>query len=909
MKLQLLDADYDMVNNNPVIRLYCKDSDGNTKCVFYEKFLPYFYVLPKDKEKTKQNLRDDYEGEIKKIEEEKKYLPNGYTENKSNVLKITNTNPSMVPKIRQYLEERGLIEEAYEADILFKYRFMADMGLKGMGWIEVEGNHVKTDTVKAPVIKADKIKPLDIMEHAPLRYLAFDIECLQQENDRPVDMEKDPIIMISISFHPKYNGDSDLVLVAKPGRNHGTLHFSDEKEMLKKFLDIIGLYDPDMLIGYNIENFDLPYIVKRLEVLGMDRKFGRNQKTVFSRSIGQFTRTDVSGRAVIDPYMILKNNPVIRLKRYNLDTVAKDLLGEEKVDVNFEEMEKLWKSNGKGLTKFIEYCRKDSDLVMKLVTKKGIIDEYFELSRLSGVLLKDSMGGQTTKIDNRLLREFNQQDVLLPCKPSGETIKQRKKQREREGLKGGLVLEPEKGLHTDGCVDVLDFKSLYPSIMRTFNICPTTLLLDDKKLRKDGRRRSVPQTHDSPTGGKFVKQEIKQGIVPQILGDLVDTRTEVKKQMNKEEDKNKKQVLKAKQLAIKIFANAMYGYMGFVGTRIYRTEMANSITSFGRYIIEKTKELVEKNFNLKVVYGDTDSVMIKANTKNLDEAKKIGDEVSGFISKELPGYLELEFEKCFRSFLILTKKRYAAWQFEKKGEEWKDKIGMKGIETVRRDWCSLVERTMNKVIKKILKQGDIKNSIRHVQSVVKEVYEGKCSLDDLAVVKGVTKRVEDYDGVLPHIELAKKINRRNPSKKITPGNRLPFVIIKGNQMLSKRAEHPDYVRERGYEIDSDYYVNYQLLPPLERIFSSIGVQRNELIGKGRQFNLLETVNNKSSVKNRDVSIDQNPKTKVIKTLDNFVCNDCKRNFNAPPLTGRCECGGEIFASGAGNIGKYIAIEK
>lgn len=901
MELQLLDADYDMVNNKPIIRLYCKNRNGKTKCVFVEGFLPYFYVLTKDKKRVKESLKD-YEAEIKKIKETYRYLPDGYRKRKTSVLKITNTNPSMVPKLRNFLKENGLVEKTYEADILFKYRYMADKGLKGMGWLEVEGEPEKTSVVDPPVIKARKVKPINRMDYAPLKYMAFDIECLPEEKDRMVDAEKDPIILISLSFSPEYNGKKDLVLAAKPGKNNGTYHFSTEKEMMKKFIDLIKDYDPDILTGYNIEKFDLPYIVKRLEILGLDRKFGRNTKTVFTRTFGQNTKTDVPGRAVADPYIVLKdksqNNPAFRFRRYNLNTVAREILEEEKKDVEYEEMKKLWRSNGKGLTKFIEYCRKDSELAMKLVTEGGVINEYFEVSRLSGVLLKDSMGGQTTKIDNRLLREFNKKDVLLPCRPSSETVRGRKKQREREGLKGGLVLEPQKGLHTDGCIDVLDFKSLYPSIMRTFNICPTTFLSDGKKPKGSS-------FHDSPTGAKFTKE--KEGIIPKILGDLVDNRTEVKKQMAKERNKSKKGILKSRQIALKLLANAIYGYMGFVGTRIYKVEVANSITSFGREIIKKTKELVEKK-GYEVVYGDTDSVMIRTNTRNLDKAKEIGDKVSAFVSRKLPGYLELEFDKCFRSFLILTKKRYAGWQFKKEDGEWKNKIAMKGIETVRRDWCELVENTMADVISTILKKGDVKNAIKYVQKVVKDVYEGRVPLEKLAIVKGITKSLKDYEGVLPHIELAKKINRRDPSNRVIPGNRLPFVILEGNKMLSKRAEHPEYVRKNGLKLDSSYYVNYQLLPPLERIFSSIGVQKSELLGKGRQFNLVEMMNNKSDVKNRDVSVKTEPAERVIKNFEGFVCRGCKKNYKRTPLIGRCDCGGEIYASGAGNLGKYIAVK-
>jgi DNA polymerase elongation subunit (family B) len=208
---------------------------------------------------------------------------------------------------------------------------------------------------------------------------------------------------------------------------------------------------------------------------------------------------------------------------------------------------------------------------------------------------------------------------------------------------------------------------------------------------------------------------------------------------------------------------------------------------------------------------------------------------------------------------------------------------------------------MNVVLNIILKEGDVKKAIAFVQGEVNNINGGTVDLNKLTVTKSITKGVDRYEGILPHIELAKKLRDRNPSEPPTAGSRISYIIIRGNQMLSKRAEDPDYIRDRGLKIDSVYYVENQLIPPLERIFSVIGVDKGELMGKGRQCNLKNLLN----PMDRNHKIETPPEKTVIDSLEGFLCRECKRNFRRVPLLGRCECGGEIFAFGNGNLGGLV----
>ncbi len=887
MELQIFDADYTMLNDRPVIRIFSKDKSGRTFCIFVKDYLPYFYALG-DENKIKERLKK-FEGEVQKIEKVKKFSPVGYQKEKTEVLKITCKNPSKVPVIRESVGCR-----VFEADILFKYRFFSDKRINGMNWVEVEGNFVKTNTVSCTGIEAEKIKPLEKDENAPMKIMSIDIET-ETPTERMPEADKDSIIMISLAFSEKYKNQKDLVLLSKhiplnPGQKN-TLCMENEKKMLERLKDIINDFDPDIITGYNIQNFDMPFIVGRMDKLGIKKDMGRaKDKNVFCSKHGYLSTTIITGRVVADSYQIIKKD--FSFKSYKLDDVAEKLIGKRKIDISYRDFKKLWNGRKEDIQKLVDYSRKDAVLALELIEKKNLLDKYIALSRVSGTLLQDALnGGESIRIENLLLREFNKRDILFPTKPTEGEVVERAKKREKSELKGGLVLDPKVGLHTDGYILVLDFKSLYPSIIRTYNICPTTLLKKDMDV----------EYNESPIGTRFVKSEVREGILPYLLEKLINQRADVKKEMYKEKDPDKKRILYAKQWALKILANAFYGYTGYLRAKTYVMEVANTITAFGRELLQKTRREII-NMGYEVIYGDTDSVFVKVSSSNLEKAYKKGNEIVNKI--KLPGKLTLEFEKVFRSFLILTKKRYAAWSFERTNGEWVDKIEMKGIETVRRDWPDIVTETMNVVLNIILKEGDIKKAIKYVQGEVDKLNTGAVDLKKLAVTKSITKSIDRYDGMLPHIELAKKIRERNPSQAPAPGNRISFIIVRGNQMLSKRAETPEYIKEHNLKIDSTYYIENQLLPPLERIFSVIGVDKGELLGKGRQCNLKDML--KPLKRNHKIEIP--PEKVVVDHLEGFLCKECNKNFRRVPLIGRCECGGEVYAFGNGNMGLSFKIK-
>jgi DNA polymerase I len=889
---QVIDCDYVPLDNKPVVRVFGKTKEGKTVCAFYDKFLPYFYILPKDGffEETIQFLEKNFSSLLVEVKEEEKFLPIGFRKNKQKMLKVTLNDPSKVPFVREELGKKDFIYKIFEADILFKYRFMTDFSISGMGWVKVKGKPTNTFIVKADkVIEAESFERVEEPSNISFKYLSLDIEVAPGKEGTPNSL-KDPIIIISLSFFPAYENNSTLVLVSKPIKKFekDILVFKTESEMLEEFVEIVKNFDPDIIVGYNINNFDLPYILQRLKVNKIPRILGRcQQKQATSKKVGIRYRNSMFGRVIVDVYELVKESVekgLIKLKRYGLGDVAKELLNEDKIDIAHSEIPKFWNGSEEERIKLIDYARKDAELALKLLIEKDMLSKYVELSKVSGLLLQDVLDSkESARVENLLLREFNRRDFVIPVKPSSSEVFSRMEEREAKGLKGALVLEPKVGLHTN-CVAYLDFRSMYPSIFISYNICPTTLILEEDESRKI----------ETPSKACFVRPEIREGIIPKILRFLIEERERVKKEMQETKDENKRKVLDSKQYALKIMANAFYGYTGYPRARLYILDIANAITSCGRFLIDKTKKIVESKKGFEVVYGDTDSIMVELKTKDLEEALKIGEELVEFINKELEGIVEMKLEGIFKTLLVLTKKRYAGWSFEKSNSVWKEKIVMKGIETVRRDWCDLVSKTLYKVIDIILKEQNPKKALKYVREILTKLSKNEIPIEDLVITKGITKSLKEYKGIQPHVELVKKLRKRAPGEAPGIGDRISFVIIQGAQILSERAEDPEYVKAHNLKIDSKYYIESQLLPPLERVFDALGIKKSELISFGRLLSITEAFDHK--------------KQEFLEDFEGFVCNKCNKTFRRVPLTGKCSvCGGEILFYLNENRARFVRL--
>lgn len=887
IEFQLLDSDY-IFTDSPKIRIFGKTKEGVPVCIFFSGYHPYFYILPKrGKEKrVVEFLRKNFRNLISNVEKVEKFLPIGYSDKKEELLKVTLKDPKRVPTIREALRKNKDVRETFEADILFKYRFMADYNLSALHWYVAEGQHVKTNSVNS--VKVIEARSFKEVEEKPSRFkfLAIDIEVATKEG--LPDSRKDPIAMISLAFHPHFKGKKSMVLISKPVVEKDILSFHDEKELLNNLIKIFNEYDPDFVVGYNINNFDLPYIVDRMRANKIRSLLGRaRDKGTSSREFRGRRKNRIPGRIIVDVYEILKefaSKGSLKLKRFGLGDVAKELISEKKIDVAHSEIYKLWKG-GKGIKKLIDYTRKDAELVLRILIEKELLDKFIEVSKVSGLLLQDVLDlGESARVENLLLREFNKREFVVPNKPSGDEYKKREAEREKKGLKGALVLEPKLGLHSN--IIYLDFAAMYPSILISFNICPTTYLTT----------KEVKDYITTPYGTKFVSKKLREGIIPQIVSKLMQERNKVKREMKACKDEWKKKMLDAKQYALKVMTLAFWGYMGYMRARLYILNVANAITSCGRDLIRKTKEIAEKTGKYSVIYGDTDSIMVHVECKDIEEAFRKGKEVERLINREMRGIMRMKIEGVFKSLLILSKKRYAGIAVEKMNSGYEEKLVMKGIETVRRDWCDLTTETLYKVLDIVLKEQNPSKALDFVKEILKKLENNQIPIEKLTITKSISKPIWQYKGIQPHIELVKKMKRR---EKRAPGvgDRVSYVIVTGPQLISKRAEDPNYVAKHSLKIDAKYYIESQILPPLERVFEVLGISKTQLIGVGKQLVLGEILRRAKK-----------PKEIILNNFECFICDKCSMPYRRIPLSGKCwKCDGEVLFCYSGEKSKQLIL--
>ena len=582
---------------------------------------------------------------------------------------------------------------------------------------------------------------------------------------------------------------------------------ASEEAMMRRFFEIVREYDPDILVGYNSNSFDIPYIVERIKTLNMkgariDPLMGRDGRSVYFKRFGNTTRVSVMGRIVMDVLPLLRKE--FSLKQYTLRNAAKELLGLEKLDIPFLEMEDYWKDDGEKLSKFIEYARRDSELALAFLLKLRLIDKYIALARASGTLLQDILdGGQTQMVENIILREYMKHNRVLPARPTGEMSDGRFD--EGEELAGGEVLPPKKGLLEN--IVILDYKSLYPTIMMAHNLCYTTEVVDERP----------DEVVKAPSGGVFVSQKIAKGIVPAILEELLNRRQATREKMKTASEEDAR-VLDATQQALKILLNSFYGYSGYARARLYSLTLASAVTSFGRENILRTKSLIEneikeiiltdggaftkveakvgKRICLSVVYGDTDSVFVNLLDKEitLDDAELVGRKIAKIVTSSLQKPMELVFDSFGRRAIFIAKKRYAVLVWEKSNGVMKEKLRVKGMETVRRDWCELTTKTVEKVLELVLKEGKVDDAVELVKGTINSIRTIDARKDsklfeDLILTRQYTKKVESYKNRQPHITVIEKSRKRGIIANV--GDRIPFVIIAGKGLFVDRAEDPD----------------------------------------------------------------------------------------------------------------------
>ena len=718
--------------------------------------------------------------------------------------------------------------------------------------------------------------------------------------------------------------------------------YDTEKEVLIAFKNLIVREDPDFIYSYNGDCFDFKYLDIRAKILGISPEFLSfsrikdyspfiKQDTFSSSAYGtiNYYRMVIDGRINFDILIYIKRT--YKLNSYKLDTVAEMFLGQKKHNVSPAQIFDYWQEGSPEKIKTVaEYCIQDTLLPQRIIDKKQILSEQIEMANVSYVPFRFLLErGQQIKVFSLILKYAKQKDYIIPhfkrpyykekdkyytgtiINYNGEEFTALKngfkgqlpriplvnddddddediptkinseywKKYEPEPFKGATVLEPEKGAYWKP-VTVLDFASLYPSIIVSSRLCYSTLVIDPKYDNMPGVEYLRINWQQINTNGEFKKYSYsivqnKECIVPELTKTLLISRKKVKKMMADEKDPFLKNIYNVRQKALKVTCNSVYGFYG--SQTIPCKSLAEIVTNTGRDMIDNTKKycetefkdyiitnkLVPENTKVKVIYGDTDSVFVLFDTGlSRQESMKRCFEIGSICGKMATAKLfkppnDLEFEKVYLPLLLYGKKRYIGQLYETSHEK-PDYVDYKGVEITRRDNANIVKIVYQKLVDIIIeneKQG-INIAIEYVNQELDNLIDNKVDIKDLIVTKGLRDKYKINSGKqeahynfrykktfinknsskaykepksnvpnIGHVILADKMKKRDPASAPTSGDRIPCVFVEDlinptnpKTKSSERCEDPEYVVKNNLNLDIIYYIENQLKNPLCKFF-------------------------------------------------------------------------------------------
>jgi DNA polymerase-2 len=761
----------------PVIHLYGRLEDGRTFLVRDDRQQPHFYVRTADAGRV--------QGAALPISTPKRDFSG------APVSRIAVTIPSDVPALRDRLHANGI--DTFEADVRFPVRYLIERGIKGACLIEGTGFPGADSGLGVSVIFDNpQLRPAQVKVEP--RVLSFDIE---------TDPRAERLLAISL-----YGTDLDEVLIVDgSGRTmpEKAICCLDERAALSAFCDRVREFDPDVFTGWNTIDFDftvLQRIATRLRhpfILGRDAGEIRIRRAEGYFGSGQAT---IPGRLVLDGIDLLRG-AFVRMEDYSLDAVAREVLGEGKaIESNARDrLAEIIHNYRHNLPAFALYARTDARLAYDIVGRLDLIRLAFARSQLAG-MTPDRVAASIASFDFVYLSELEKRAIVAPTVRSDDS-------RVFAAQQGGHVLEPVTGLHRN--VWVFDFKSLYPNIIRTFNIDPLSYVAEP---REGDDLISTP-------GGSFRRAP---AILPGLLDELFPRR---------EAAKQAGDAVAAQ--SIKILMNSFYGVLGTSACRFYNPALANSITGSGKEILLWSKRWFEEA-GFRVLYGDTDSLFVGSGSGTAPPAQQ-GPQLAAELNSQLTHYirerwgvvsrLELEFEKTYLRLLLPqarhstrgASKRYAG--LLQKGDI--SHVEFVGMEVVRSDWTALAKQVQRELYQRLFTDQPVDV---YLSDIVKTVRNG--ALDGLLVYrKSLRKGAETYTATTPpHVAAARKSPQ--PAGKALGRKVIEYVMTTGGPEPTDNIQHPP---------DREHYVTKQVRPVAEPVLATLGLDFDAVIGDGRQAEL------------------------------------------------------------------------
>jgi len=801
--IRLIGASYKKMESDLAVHLYGKTQDGKSVAVKYTGFEPYFYFVEPDSKSALESIVEMLNGDerVKRLEDAELL----YKGEMKECRKVVATYPWLVPDIRKTIMPTATV---LAADIPFHFRFVYDLNIGSC--VRVIGEQLHDSTYRTDVVvKAERFEPIKAFRPS-LTILSFDVETSLKE----------PKIFC-------------ICCVVKKGDKVEGRHFpgdgpGGERKMIEDFTRFIHECDADVITGYNIDGFDIPQILQRAEALKMPQiSWGRYPGSM-SQYNNRFWWTE--GRIIVDAWWAIKK--ILKPKQETLNSVSKLLLGEEKHDVDPKKMDDEWAGDKERVMK---YCEQDSHLAMKILEKVAILQRSMDLATVSMLPLDDVVNGTTSQfVDSILIREADREHVAVPMTMrTSEDV---------ETIEGGYVHEMQSGLYH--WVMTLDFRSMYPSMIISKNICFTTL--------------SPKGTIVSPTGARFLDKSVREGLLPRILLRLMDERAITKKAMKEAPTPDERDYYNGLQEAIKILMNSFYGVLASSFYRFTDPRIGASITAFAR---EATKDLIKKleSKDLKVIYSDTDSVFFLSPHPNLEESVKLGQRIAEEFSS---GDIVLEFEKIMEPFFSHgMKKRYVGKMVWPRQE-----LIVRGYEMRRTDSFDLQSEVLSKVFEKVL-DGDNDGAITLTRGVIDDLMKGNIDPSRLVISRSVREESQYKSGnSMINVRVFKQL--KEMGYEVVPGMKVSWIVTDSRahpQKFEPWVEGRPW--PKGVKPDYKYYAT-RLAATISRVTDSFGWDEKRLVTGIQQSSLVGTDFNSRAESKKPPA--QPKKTDKKLNLDDFM---------------------------------------
>ncbi|TFK89962.1 hypothetical protein K466DRAFT_574493 [Polyporus arcularius HHB13444] len=615
-----------------------------------------------------------------------------------------------------------------------------------------------------------------------------------------------------------------------------------ELDLLNRVIDVILDFDPDIVSGWEVQAASWGYLGARGRTYGLDvgeqisRAPGRTAGGGYDAWGMKTTSTfKVIGRHVLNLWRIMRSEQTLNI--YTFENVVFHLLRRRTPWYSPRTLTEWYNSPVPAhAARVLHYFARRTDMVLEMLDVADVVTKNAEFARVFGVDFFSVLSrGSQFKVESFMFRIAKPESFLL-LSPSKQDVG---KQNAAECMP--LIMEPLSAFYSSPLV-VLDFQSLYPSIMIAYNYCYSTCLgrITDFRgtykfgvtdLRQPAGLLDTLQDHINvaPNGIMYVKESVRKGLLGRMLSELLDTRVMVKQAMKgAKDDKALRRILDARQLGLKYIANVTYGYTSatFSG-RMPAVEIADSIVQSGRETLEKAIRIINgtKKWGAKVVYGDTDSLFIYLPGKTKDQAFRTGQDMADTITSFNPAPIKLKFEKVYLPCVLMAKKRYVGFKYENPDDK-EPAFDAKGIETVRRDGIPAQQKMTETCLKILFRTQDLSEVKDYCCRTWNRILENKASIQDFIFAKEV--KMGTYSDKVPPppgVTVAARRMLEDPNDEPQYGERIPYVVIRGEPgaRLVDRAVSPHELFQDSHKrLDAAYYISRVLIPPLERIFNLVG---------------------------------------------------------------------------------------